>query len=84
MEACVVICRAHKPVERRGKILFINAVGQVTREHTQSFLTDAHIVRITQAYERFQDEDGFAYVATREDIRAFASPSSRKQSDRPS
>ena len=26
MEACVVVCRTDKPPERRGKILFINAV----------------------------------------------------------
>lgn len=70
MEACVVICRARKPVERRGRILFINAVDQVTRERTQSYLTDGHIGRIAQAYERFQDEPGFAHVATLDEIRA--------------
>jgi len=30
MEACVVVCRADKPAERQGKILFINAVNEVT------------------------------------------------------
>jgi hypothetical protein len=38
MEACVVICRTQKPKTRRGKILFINAVNEVTRERAQSFL----------------------------------------------
>ena len=32
MEACVVICRTAKANERRHKILFINAVNEVTRE----------------------------------------------------
>ena len=32
MEACVVICRTAKPRVRKGKILFINAVNEVTRE----------------------------------------------------
>ena len=32
MEACIVVCRISKPRERRGKILFINAVNEVTRE----------------------------------------------------
>ena len=70
MEACVVICRSAKPKARRGKVLFINAVGEVTRERAQSFLTDDHIQRIVQAYELFSDEPGFTYVASLEEIRA--------------
>lgn len=70
MEACVVICRASKPKARRNKILFINAVGEVTRERAQSFLTDDHIEHIVKAYEKFKDESGFTRVATLEEIRA--------------
>jgi type I restriction enzyme M protein len=70
MEACVVICRANKPKARKGKILFINAVNEVTRERAQSFLTDNHIDRIVQAYQQFKDEPGLARVATLEEIRA--------------
>jgi type I restriction enzyme M protein len=70
MEACIVICRTAKPKVRRGKILFINAVGEVTRERAQSFLTDDHIERIVKAYEQFQAEHGFTRVASREEIRA--------------
>ena len=29
MEACIVICRTQKPAERRGKVLFIDAVHEV-------------------------------------------------------
>jgi hypothetical protein len=32
MEACVVVYRTSKLPERRGKVLFINAVNKVTRE----------------------------------------------------
>ncbi len=70
MEACVVICRTAKPRARKGKILLINAVNEVTRERAQSFLTDNHIERIVKAYERFADEPGFTRVATLEEIRA--------------
>jgi type I restriction enzyme M protein len=70
MEACVVICRAAKPKERKGKILFINAVNEVSRERAQSFLTGKHIERIVNAYRNFKDEPGFARVATREEIRS--------------
>src|SRR5712691_5091104 len=70
MEACVVICRTAKAKERRNKILFINAVNEVTRERAQSFLTDDHIARIVQAYEAFKDEPGFTRVVGLEEIRA--------------
>ena len=70
MEACVVICRTAKPKARKGKILFINAVNEVTRERAQSFLTDDHIERVVKAYAQFKDEPGFTRVATLEEIRA--------------
>ena len=70
MEACVVICRTAKPKARKGKILLINAVNEVTRERAQSFLTDDHIGRIVQAYEQFKDEAGFSRLVSLEEIRA--------------
>ena len=70
MEACVVICRTAKPKARKGRILLINAVNEVTRECAQSFLTDDHLQRILKAYQRFKDEPGFTRVATIEELRA--------------
>ena len=70
MEACVVICRTAKPRARRGKILLINAVDEVTRDRAQSFLTDDHIERIVKAYEQFKDEPSFTRVVTLDEIRA--------------
>ncbi len=69
MEACVVVCRTKKPREKQGKILFINAVGEVTRERAQSFLTEEHIERIVGAYRAFRNESEFAHIATIEKIR---------------
>ncbi len=69
MEACIVICRMNKPKERRNRVLFINAINEVTRERAQSFLTDEHIERVVAAWHTFADEDGFACVATNEEIR---------------
>ena len=69
MEACVVVCRTQKPKNRRGKILFINAVNEVTRERAQSFLTDEHLQRIVHAYQDFKDEPGFTRVVPIEEIR---------------
>ena len=70
MEACVVVCRTQKPKARRGKILFINAVNEVTRERAQSFLTDEHLQRVVRAYQDFKDEPGFTRVVPIEEIRA--------------
>ena len=70
MEACVVVCRTQKPKARRGKILFINAVNEVTRERAQSFLTDEHLQRVVRAYRDFKDEPGFTRVVPIEEIRA--------------
>ena len=70
MEACILICRANKPKERRGKVLFINAVNEVTRERSQSFLKPDQLDRILQAYRGFADVDGFCRVATLDEIRA--------------
>lgn len=70
MEACVVVCRTQKPKTRRGKILFINAVNEVTRERAQSFLTDDHLQRIVRAYQDFKEEPGFTRVVPIDTIRA--------------
>ncbi|MXW76585.1 MAG: SAM-dependent DNA methyltransferase [Acidimicrobiaceae bacterium] len=64
MESCIVVCRAKKPAERVGKVLFIDAVNEVTRERAQSFLTDDHIDRIVRAFRAFEPEDGFSAVET--------------------
>ncbi|RKN29943.1 type I restriction-modification system subunit M [Micromonospora musae] len=68
MEAVVVTLRANKPAEHRGKTLFINAVNEVTREQAQSFLRDRHQAKILASYEAFADDDGFAAVATHDQI----------------
>jgi type I restriction enzyme M protein len=70
MEACVVICRMKKPKARRGRILFINAVNEVTRERAQSFLTNEHVQHVVNAYVGFKNDPGFARVATIEEIGA--------------
>jgi len=68
MEACIVICRASKPADRQGKVLFIDAVKAVSRQQAQTLLKPEHQERILAAYEAFTDEPGFASVASIEDI----------------
>lgn len=66
MEACIVICRSPKAKNRQGKILFINAVNEVTRQKTNSYLEERHIEKIVAAYRAYEDVEGFAQVVTNE------------------
>ena len=68
MEACIVICRMSKRADQIGKVLFINALDEVERKNAQSYLTDEHIKKIAEAYKRYQSVEGFAQIATIQDI----------------
>ena len=68
MEACILVCNRDKPAVRRGQVIFIDAVHEVTRERAQSFLKPAHQQRILAAYQTFADVSGFAKVATLAEI----------------
>ena len=68
MEACVMVCRMNKPTEAKGRILFINAVGEVTRKNAESKLEPWHIEKILKAYHERTSDGVFAYDATIEEI----------------
>ena len=68
MEACVVICRSRKPPERQGRVLFIDALHEVTRERSVSYLKPEHQERIAQAYHTWQEEGGFCRVVGKDEI----------------
>lgn len=70
MESCLLICRWDKPKERIGKVLFINASKEVTRQNAFSSLTDEHIKKIYETYRNFQNVPSFAQVVSNEDIKA--------------
>lgn len=64
MESCIVICNRKKVAARKGKVIFIDAVSEVTRERAQSFLKPVHQQRILTAYKTFADVPGLAKVAS--------------------
>ena len=68
MEACIIICRKNKPANRRGQVLFINAVDEVERKNAQSYLEDKHIEKIASAYNKYETDDDFARVVSIRDI----------------
>lgn len=68
MEACIIICRMNKRPERRGQVLFINAVNEVERKNAQSYLEKKHIQKIATAYANYKTDDSFARIVTIQDI----------------
>ena len=70
MEACIIICQKKKPIERKGKVVFIDAKDEVTRKNAESFLEAHHIHKIVNAYNAYEDLNGFAKVIKNEDIRS--------------
>ena len=71
MEACIYICRSNKPVDRRNKIMFINAVKEVTRRNGESFLEEQHIQKIVDAYNGYVDVEKFCSVVDKEAVAAY-------------
>ena len=68
MEACIVICRTKKKPERINKVLFINAIDEVTRKNAQSYLEDQHIQHIAGAYHGNTDEEDYARLVDFDEI----------------
>ena len=69
MEACILICRSKKDYKLKNKIIFINAVNEVTRKNAESFLEPVHIEKIISAYKKKSDVEGFCKLVTISDIK---------------
>jgi len=68
MESCLLVCRMKKPIERKGKIIFINAINELRIERTNAWLEPQHIKKIADAYWNFKDIEGFAQVVSTEEV----------------
>lgn len=69
MEAMILICRTNKPVNRKEKIIFIDASTDIRLEKNMAYLDEAHIQKILQAFQNFEDIPGFAKVVSPEEIK---------------
>lgn len=68
MISCVLVCRVNKDEKHKDKVIFIDAEQDVTRKNSQSYLDDSQINKILNAYNDFEDIEGFAKVVTNKDI----------------
>jgi type I restriction enzyme M protein len=67
----IIIFNLHKPAERKGKVLFINASKEAERHpdvRKLNRLGDGNIKKIADAYKSFSEEKGFSRIVTLEDI----------------
>jgi type I restriction enzyme M protein len=69
MESCLVFCKTEKTESKKGKILFIDAKDELTTDKTQSFLEEAHISKIYDAYKRYETIESFSQVVDIEEIK---------------
>lgn len=68
--ACILVMRPKgaKPVERRGKVLFINADAEYYGGRAQNYLRPEHIEKIVWVVENFQALPGYSAVVTKEEL----------------
>lgn len=62
MEAMIMVCNKNKAPEMQEKVLFINAVREVTRENGDSYLEKKHIEKISHAFAEKKDIEYFCKV----------------------
>lgn len=68
MEACLLITNNNKSVEKKNKILFINAVHLVKHETNVSLLEEDHIDKIFDAYKEFNDIQALSRVVDIDEV----------------
>lgn len=71
MEACIVICNKRKAEDLKGKILFINALKEITRKNGESYLESSHIEKIADAYRFHKNTDEFSRVVDWKEIESY-------------
>jgi len=66
--ACIVVARAHKPTERRQKVLFIDASDLFQKGRNQNTLEDVHVEKIFELYTKFSDVERYARLVDLDDV----------------
>lgn len=68
MEACILVCSKNKPVNRKNRILFIDAKSEVYKKDNMNYLDNAHIDKIQKVYHNYAEIDKFSKVITNQEI----------------
>ena len=70
LAGCVVVLRRKKPVERKNKVLIIDASGLFRKGRAQNFLDPEHGERIVKWCRAFEDVEDRTKVVTLDEIKA--------------
>lgn len=68
MEACLLITKTNKEPNKKGNVLFINAVKEVSHDRTSTFLDENNIDKILTAYRNHSDVEGLCNVISINEI----------------
>ncbi len=68
--ACILVMRYDdcKPLERRGKVLFINADAEHGERRAQNYLRPEDIEKIVTTFDEFKPVPGYAAVVTKDEL----------------
>ncbi len=70
MVSCLLITNNNKSQDRKGSVLFIQAVDEVRREKTISYLDECHTNKIHSVYKEYEVIPGFSQIIKNENILA--------------
>ncbi|MCJ7447744.1 MAG: type I restriction-modification system subunit M [Bacteroidales bacterium] len=68
MESCLLVCRMKKPMERKGKIIFIDAKDELRIERTNAWLEPHNIKKISETYLSLKEIDGFSKLVSLQEV----------------
>lgn len=68
MECCLIICRKNKPIERKGKVLIIDAKNEIKLDRSEAFLKKENIDKISKTYKNNIEEEGFSKIVKNDNI----------------
>lgn len=71
MEACILICNKKKPESLKKKILFINALKEITRKNGESYLEESHITKIASTFHEVKNIENFSRVVDWQEIESY-------------
>ena len=68
LAGCIVVLRRKKPVERKNKVLIIDASSLFRKGRAQNFLEQEHSEQIVSWYRAFENTEDRAKIATLDEI----------------
>jgi len=68
LAACILVFRKQKPLNRKSKVLFIDANYQVRVGRAQNYLEKEHIETIFNWYLNFEEVENYVHIADQKEI----------------